>query len=940
MHTIACLWIVALASLGVTVTPLGSRVFAKEARFSTRGPTETTPSYAQYFSWINNTNEGSTEKHTMTNLAFFRWLHDEYGMVLDIYAWDAGNIDGPRYYGSMSTDKFKGQFPNGWGSICEYAKAMGTRLGIWLGPDGYGDTTAEEKARHDLLLRFCKDYGMALFKMDAVCSQLRQTKQEALKRTLVECRRYVPDLILLNHRLRLGVAEPHVTTFLWGGAETYIDVHMSNWMITATHNRAGALRRGLPPELKRLTEDHGVCISSCPDFWDDDLILQAFNRCLILSPEMYGNPWFLRDDEYPKLARIYNLHRRWRDIMVNGIVLPEEQYGPNTASRGDNQTRLITLCNLTWEPVTYTVTLDETIGLTDKKLVELRRFHPTERIFGRFEHGSEVKVQVLPFRVCLLLATTRVVPEVGVNGCDYQVVRDVPGKPVVIKLLGLPGREAKITLAPTDRTFTNATLAGHDAMELLQGKSVAVTFDGDELEQPWHRKLGDLQPTVVPADAEVLYEATCFAGNNNALEYRAAERSGPTNIKPVRAARDMFFGQQLLRERGCYDRFMFDGNEQTHFGHRGARAIRGGALHLDFGKPIQLKNLVIHGQYNDSGVWNIIAPKYLINRDGKPGGLTGEYFKGSKLEGQPVVTRTDRQIDFRWRREPIRGIPSREFSVRWTGKIKPTQSGDYQFVTRNDDGARLWVGGKLLKDEWAGRGTEANAGRIELEAGQAYDIKLEFFNRSGGAAMQLGWRGATPSVPQVSSNLTEWRTVPFDRTDDSVTVDLSDAGAMRYFRMPGLFTNVTEITGKSRLGRSANRDNWRGSNLFASYAIAPAEKAWQCSFELDEATKGAYLCIAVNGRHGRELAYAALRVDGKPVGCPKRAPSYPANPWEYPVSQADGYTTYYVPVTEEMLGKPIDAVVLGLDGCNDQLTPTVWITAYPIPYESVELIME
>ena len=63
------------------------------------GATELSPSRSQYFSWINNRNEGSTEAQTLANLEFFKWLHDEYGKQLDIYAFDAGNIDGPQYYG-------------------------------------------------------------------------------------------------------------------------------------------------------------------------------------------------------------------------------------------------------------------------------------------------------------------------------------------------------------------------------------------------------------------------------------------------------------------------------------------------------------------------------------------------------------------------------------------------------------------------------------------------------------------------------------------------------------------------------------------------------------------------------------------------------------------------------------------------------------------------
>jgi hypothetical protein len=210
---------------------------------------------------------------------------------------------------------------------------------VWLGPDGFGDTPQQEQARIDLLAGLCRDHDFKLFKMDAVCGQLRDGKQPAFIRLMEACRKHSPDLIVLNHRLNLGKAEPYVTTFLWEGAETYIDVHMSNDM-TAPHNRAKSLDRGLPPDLKRLAEDHGVCLSSCLDYWQDDLILQAFNRSMILAPQLYGSPWFLRDDEFPQLARIFNLHRKYRNILVKGIVLPEETYGPHAVSRGNDKSIL------------------------------------------------------------------------------------------------------------------------------------------------------------------------------------------------------------------------------------------------------------------------------------------------------------------------------------------------------------------------------------------------------------------------------------------------------------------------------------------------------------------------------------------------------------------------------------------------------------------------
>ncbi len=42
----------------------------------TSGADEKTPSHPQYFSWINNTNEGATEEQTLININFFKYLRD------------------------------------------------------------------------------------------------------------------------------------------------------------------------------------------------------------------------------------------------------------------------------------------------------------------------------------------------------------------------------------------------------------------------------------------------------------------------------------------------------------------------------------------------------------------------------------------------------------------------------------------------------------------------------------------------------------------------------------------------------------------------------------------------------------------------------------------------------------------------------------------------
>ena len=794
-NKVVLLLLLAPVLVGVSLCQAGQPVATGEMKVYP-GADERTPSYSQYFSWINNTNEGSTEEQTMVNLDFFKWLHDEYGMVLDIYVISAGAIDKAGRYGTMDSDAFRRQFPNGFGPIYEKAKTMGTRLGTWGGPDGFGHTPEEEQARIDMMVKLCRDYEFILLKFDGVVGTLRPEKQDAFVRMMTECRKYSPDLILLNHRLKLGKGLSHATTYLLGGAETYIDVHMCNHQ-TAPHHRAGAISRRVVPDLVRLTEDHGVCISSCLNYWEDDLILQAFNRNLILAPQLYGNPWFLRDDEFPKLARIFNLARQYRDILVDGMVLPRESYGEKGVSRGDESTRLLTLRNLTWEPVVCKVKLDEEIGLSAGSRVELRQYHPTERVIGTFKKGDVIDVEVLPFRSCLLMATSKQT-EFGIKGCDYEVVRDVPGKPVLIKLLAMPGETRHIELAAGNRKFKSAQISGRRFNDLVKGKSTTISFPGTPLTQDYHRKLGDLTSCAVPADAEALYEATCFAANNNALEVRALQRSGPSHIPQVQKAREAFLMQPLFAERGLWDKNLFDGDDDTAFyvaRRVGIVPLNGGSLRIDLGEAINLDTLIV-----------------------KP---------GSEYALQPF---------------------------------------------------------KYDETIWA----------------------------------------------SVSSDLKNWTEMPLVAGKE-IVMNLDPKRKLRYVRFNGTPDKIVEIQGYYD-GTELNRAKWRASTLFSRFSRVSPRKAWQHTFTLNEIPRGSYLAIALNGEHGIEGAYAAIRVNGEPVGAPDRSVSFPANTWEYPARKRSSNYTYYVPLTEDMKGAKIDAVVLGLKNGSDNFKPEVWITAYPAPY--------
>jgi hypothetical protein len=108
---------------------------------------------------------------------------------------------------------------------------------------------------------------------------------------------------------------------------------------------------------------------------------------------------------------------------------------------------------------------------------------------------------------------------------------------------------------------------------------------------------------------------------------------------------------------------------------------------------------------------------------------------------------------------------------------------------------------------------------------------------------------------------------------------------------------------------------------------------------LDEIPEGSYLCVAVNGKHGREGAYVAAKVDGVLTGAPNRAPSHLSNPWESFNSRKDENYTYYIPLKEEYTGKNIEVYVFGYDQENLDFSSELWITAYPLPMERKVLVL-
>lgn len=127
-------------------------------------------------------------------------------------------------------------------------------------------------------------------------------------------------------------------------------------------------------------------------------------------------------------------------------------------------------------------------------------------------------------------------------------------------------------------------------------------------------------------------------------------------------------------------------------------------------------------------------------------GLRGDYYDNMDFTGVRV-RRIDSVVNFDWGSgQPDAGIGPEQFSVRWLGQVQPRFTETYTFFVVGDDGVRLWVNNQLLLDRWIDQGPTEYSGFIQLQAGQLYDIKFDYYENGGGAVARLLW--ASPSVPK------------------------------------------------------------------------------------------------------------------------------------------------------------------------------------------------
>ena len=136
-----------------------------------------------------------------------------------------------------------------------------------------------------------------------------------------------------------------------------------------------------------------------------------------------------------------------------------------------------------------------------------------------------------------------------------------------------------------------------------------------------------------------------------------------------------------------------------------------------------------------------IAPEYFRTKGGRPG-LDVKYYSDDHF-GTLCHQDVETNVNLFWYTGWPKFIAGPKFSMRWEGKLIPTQTGTYRFHFKTFGPKRVFLDGQELSNNYIA--TEGYTVPVELEAGKEYDFACETANSVLGAfRAQLFWK--TPEI--------------------------------------------------------------------------------------------------------------------------------------------------------------------------------------------------
>ena len=201
--------------------------------------------------------------------------------------------------------------------------------------------------------------------------------------------------------------------------------------------------------------------------------------------------------------------------------------------------------------------------------------------------------------------------------------------------------------------------------------------------------------------------------------------------------------------------------------------------------------------------------------------------------------RTDQTVDVRWSEgaPPDPAVPLiGDYSVRWDGELQPTASGAHTFNLIWQGAARLWIDGKLVVDKWDAPPRKQNAKvKMDLTAGHAVTLKLEYYRPDGNGEVHLLWQ--SPDAAAADTDPSEI----FRRAREDGTTVLILARPETWIDAINKETTA-KITNPFKVG-----GNWLGGQFFVK--DHPLFKG----LPVNQALDWPYQSVLNNGRQGFDM---------------------------------------------------------------------------------------
>jgi hypothetical protein len=118
----------------------------------------------------------------------------------------------------------------------------------------------------------------------------------------------------------------------------------------------------------------------------------------------------------------------------------------------------------------------------------------------------------------------------------------------------------------------------------------------------------------------------------------------------------------------------------------------------------------------------------------------GQYFANQDLSGSPVFEQNLNNLSVNWgTNSPGPGVPRNNWSAVFTRNENFPSTDNYQFTLQVDGGARFFIDGQMVLDQWFNGGLRTVTVSRPLTAGP-HSLRVEYYKSGSTARLGLSWR--------------------------------------------------------------------------------------------------------------------------------------------------------------------------------------------------------